>query len=161
MNPTGGVIEELPVYYYDQTDSKLFGGEIQLSYKTNIDWLSFDTSIEYINGEKSNGDYLPMIAPLTFRQDFTIELNENILELDVLYKSKQDNISEFESSTDSYFTVNLSGSHKVNIAENSLNIFWSVNNLLNQEYFDHLSRLKNLEIHEMGRNIAVGLNYNF
>ena len=161
LNPTGGVIDELPVYDYDQTDSKLFGGEIQLSYQTNIDWLSFDTSIEYINGEKSNGDYLPMIAPLTFRQDFTIELNDNILELDVLYKSKQDNVSEFESRTDSYFTVNLSGSHKVNMAENSLNVFWSVNNLLNQEYFDHMSRLKNLGIHEMGRNIAVGLNYNF
>ena len=47
------------------------------------------------------------------------------------------------------------------ISENSLNIFWSVDNLLNEEYFDHMSRLKNLGIHEMGRNISVGLNYNF
>ena len=81
--------------------------------------------------------------------------------MDFLYKSKQDNVSEFEASTDSYFTVNLSGSHKIDIAENSLNIFWSVDNLLNEEYFDHMSRLKNLGIHEMGRNISVGLNYNF
>ena len=86
LNPTGGVIDELPVYNYDQIDSKLFGGEIQLSYQTGIDWLSFNTSIEYLNGETSDGDYLPMIAPLTFRQDFTIDLNDNIFELDFLYK---------------------------------------------------------------------------
>jgi len=161
LNPTGGVIDELPVYNYDQTDSKLFGGEIQLSYQTGIDWLSFDTSIEYLNGETSEGDYLPMISPLTFRQDFTIDISDNIFKLDFLYKGEQSNVSEFESTTDSYFTVNLSGSHKVDMSDNSLNIFWSVNNLLNEEYIDHMSRLKNLGIHEMGRNISVGLNYNF
>jgi iron complex outermembrane receptor protein len=161
LNPTGGVIDELPVYNYDQTDSKLFGGEIQLSYQTGIDWLSFDTSIEYLNGETSEGDYLPMISPLTFRQDFTIDISDNIFKLDFLYKGEQSNVSEFESTTDSYFTVNLSGSHKIGISENSLNVFWSVDNLLDAEYIDHMSRLKNLGIHEMGRNISVGLNYNF
>ena len=65
MNPTGGVIDDLPVYNFDQTDSTIFGGSVHLSYDTNIDWLSFDTSIEYMNGETSDGDYLPMIAPLT------------------------------------------------------------------------------------------------
>ncbi len=161
LNPTGAVIDDLPVYHFDQTDSTIFGGSVHLSYDTNIDWLSFDTSLEYMNGETADGDYLPMIAPLTLNQDFTIDINDNIFELDLLYKSKQDNVSEFESSTDSYFTVNLSGSHKIDISDNSLNIFWSVDNLLDAEYMDHLSRLKNIGIHEMGRNISVGLNYNF
>jgi len=161
LNPTSAVIDDLPVYHFDQTDSTIFGGSVHLSYDTNIDWLSFDTSLEYMNGETADGDYLPMIAPLTLNQDFTIDINDNIFELDLLYKSKQDNVSEFESSTDSYFTVNLSGSHKIDISDNSLNIFWSVDNLLDAEYIDHLSRLKNIGIHEMGRNISVGLNYNF
>ena len=30
-----------------------------------------------------------------------------------------------------------------------------------KEYFDHLSRFKNMGIHEMGRNISVGLKYIF
>ena len=30
-----------------------------------------------------------------------------------------------------------------------------------KEYYDHLSRLKTAGIHEMGRNISVGLKYNF
>jgi len=161
LNPAGAVIDDLPVYNFAQTDSKIFGGSVHLSYDTNIDWLSSDTSVEYMNGETADGDYLPMIAPLTLNQDFTIDINDNIFELDLLYKSKQDNVSEFESSTDSYFTVNLSGSHKIDISDNSLNIFWSVDNLLDAEYIDHLSRLKNIGIHEMGRNISVGLNYNF
>ena len=161
LSPTGGVIDDLPVYHFDQTDSTIFGGSVHLSYDTNIDWLSFDTSIEYLNGETSDGDNLPMIAPLAFRQDFTIDINDNIFELDLLYKGEQSNVSEFEDFTDSYFTVNLSGSHKIDISENSLNVFWSVDNLLDAEYIDHMSRLKNLGIHEMGRNISVGLNYNF
>jgi len=42
-----------------------------------------------------------------------------------------------------------------------VNLFWSVSNVLDKEYYDHLSRLKTGGIHEMGRNISVGLKYNF
>jgi hypothetical protein len=30
-----------------------------------------------------------------------------------------------------------------------------------KEYVDHLSRLKNLNLHDIGRNISVGLKYSF
>jgi outer membrane receptor protein involved in Fe transport len=45
--------------------------------------------------------------------------------------------------------------------DNDLNIFWSVNNVFDTEYYDHLSRFKTVGIEEMGRNISVGLKYNF
>ena len=44
---------------------------------------------------------------------------------------------------------------------NDLNLFWRVSNVFDKEYYDHLSRLKTAGIHEMGRNISVGLNYKF
>ena len=40
-------------------------------------------------------------------------------------------------------------------------LVWSVNNLLDTEYYDHLSRFKKMSIHEMGRNFSFGLNYKF
>jgi iron complex outermembrane receptor protein len=45
--------------------------------------------------------------------------------------------------------------------DNDLNIFWSISNVFDKEYYDHLSRLKTAGIEEMGRNISVGLKYNF
>jgi iron complex outermembrane receptor protein len=44
---------------------------------------------------------------------------------------------------------------------NDLNVFWSIDNVFDKEYYDHLSRLKTIGIPEMGRNISVGLKYNF
>ena len=44
---------------------------------------------------------------------------------------------------------------------NDLNIFWSIDNVFDKEYFDHLSRLKEAGIHELGRNISIGLKYSF
>jgi iron complex outermembrane receptor protein len=49
----------------------------------------------------------------------------------------------------------------LNMANNDLNLFWSVSNLFDKEYIDHLSRLKNLNLNAMGRNISVGLKYSF
>ena len=57
--------------------------------------------------------------------------------------------------------MDLSGSHKVNLSDNDIDISWSINNLFDKEYFDHLSRFKTLGIHEMGRNISIGINYIF
>ena len=68
---------------------------------------------------------------------------------------------DFETTTESYSLVDISGSYMLNMANNNLNLFWSVSNLFDKEYVDHLSRLKNLNLHAMGRNISVGLKYSF
>ena len=81
--------------------------------------------------------------------------------LNIISKGKQNNVSQFETHTDSYFVVNLSGSHDINLTNNKLGLVWSINNLFDKEYYDHLSRFKTMGIHEMGRNISFGLNYKF
>ena len=40
-------------------------------------------------------------------------------------------------------------------------MFFGVLIMFDKEYYDHLSRLKRIGIPEMGRNISVGLKYNF
>ena len=87
--------------------------------------------------------------------------NSNNYKISIISKGKQNNVGQFETATDSYFVMNLSGSHKFNLGSNNLGFVWSINNLLDEEYYDHLSRFKNMGIHEMGRNISFGLNYKF
>ena len=83
------------------------------------------------------------------------------MEVDFIAKAKQGRVADFEEETDGYSVLNLSGNYKTSIFNNDVNLFWSVSNVFDKEYYDHLSRLKTAGIHEMGRNISVGLMYNF
>jgi iron complex outermembrane receptor protein len=161
LEPTGQTINSMSVYNYAQTDASLMGGEVYFSRSTSLDWLSYKTSFEYISGEKSEGGYLPFISPFTFKHAFNLDFDSTNYKISIISKGKQNNVDQFESPTDSYLLMNLSGSHEFNLTNNNLGFVWSINNLLDTEYYDHLSRFKKMGIHEMGRNFSFGLNYKF
>ena len=160
VNPTNDYVDDFQVYKYIQKDASLFGGEIYFNKETAVDWLSSETSLEFISGETSDRENLPLLSPVTINQSFVFDFDKNSFEISALAKGKKQNVGQFETQTDSYFLVNISGSHDLNFLDN-LTLGWSVDNLFDKEYVDHLSRLKNMGIHEMGRNISVGLNYSF
>ena len=91
---------------------------------------------------------------MDFSEDYSFEI-------DFVAKTKQSRISQFEEETDGYSLLNLSGYWKTSFLDNDLDIFWSIDNVFDTEYFDHLSRLKESGIAGLGRNISVGLKYNF
>ena len=162
ISPSRETEDGYNVYNYMQQDSYLWGGEINFSKNTGFDWLSYNTSLGYIFAESADGEALPFIAPLTFNQVFNIDFSSNYsLEIDFLAKAKQGRVAMFEEETDGYSVLNLSGNWMTTFLENDLNIFWSVSNVFDTEYYDHLSRFKTAGIEEMGRNISVGLKYNF
>ena len=162
VSPSRDRMDGFAVYNYMQQDSELYGGEISFDKKTGFDWLSYNTSLEYVFAESADGEALPFIAPLTFNQVFNIDFSSNYsFEIDFLAKAKQGRVSMFEEETDGYSILNLSGNWMTSFLENDLNIFWSVNNVFDTEYYDHLSRFKTAGIEEMGRNISVGLKYKF
>ena len=162
VSPSRDRMDGFAVYNYMQQDSELYGGEISFDKKTGFDWLSYNTSLEYVFAESADGEALPFISPLTFNQVFNIDFSSNYsFEIDFLAKAKQGRVSMFEEETDGYSILNLSGNWMTSFLENDLNIFWSVNNVFDTEYYDHLSRFKTAGIEEMGRNISVGLKYKF
>ena len=162
ISPSSDREDGFAVYDYMQQDSELYGGEISFAKKTSFDWLSYNTSLEYIFAESADGEALPFISPLTFNQIFNIDISSNYsFEIDFLAKAKQGRVSMFEEETDGYSVLNLSGNWMTSFLDNDLNIFWSISNVFDKEYYDHLSRFKTAGIEEMGRNISVGLKYNF
>ena len=162
ISPSSDREDGFAVYDYMQQDSELYGGEISFAKKTGFDWLSYNTSLEYIFAESADGEALPFISPLTFNQVFNIDFSSNYsFEIDFLAKAKQGRVSMFEEETDGYSVLNLSGNWMTSFLDNDLNIFWSISNVFDKEYYDHLSRFKTAGIEEMGRNISVGLKYNF
>jgi iron complex outermembrane receptor protein len=160
LNPTGNKIEGMPVYNYVQNDATLLGMELYADRETSLDWLSYKTSLSLLNGKKSGG-FLPLMPPITFKHSFNFDFGNNHFELRALAKGEKKNLALFETKTNSYLVVGVSGSHNLNLLDNNIDLSWSVNNLFDTEYYDHLSRLKNIGIYEMGRNISIGLNYKF
>ena len=159
--PSNEAVDGYKLYNFLQQNATLWGSELIYSKQTGIEWLSSNTSLEYINGKTSEGDPLPFIAPLTFKQIFSLDFSENYsVEINFVAKAKQSRVSLFEEETDGYSILNLSGNWKTSFLDDDLDIFWSVDNVFDTEYFDHLSRLKEAGIHEIGRNISVGLKYN-
>ena len=162
LQPTNTVIDGYQLHNFLQQDATLYGGEIHLNKNTSFDWLSYYTSLEYVFGETQDGMALPYISPLTFNQVFNISFSSNYsFEIDFVAKAQQNRTAMYEESTDGYSLLNLSGSWMTSLLGNDLNIFWNIDNVFDKEYYDHLSRLKTAGIHEMGRNISVGLKYNF
>ena len=162
LSPTRNFIDGLRVNDYLQQNAAIYGGEIQIAKNTGLDWLSYNTSLQYLFAETADGEPLPFISPLTFNQVFNIDFGSDFsMEVDFIAKAKQGRVADFEEETDGYSVLNLSGNYKTSIFNNDVNLFWSVSNVFDKEYYDHLSRLKTAGIHEMGRNISVGLKYNF
>ena len=162
LQPTNTFIDGLQLHNFLQQDATLYGGEIHLNKNTSFDWLSYYTSLEYVFGETQDGMALPYISPFTFNQVFNISFSSNYsFEIDFVAKAQQNRTALYEESTDGYSLLNLSGTWMTSFLGNDLNIFWSIDNVFDKEYYDHLSRLKTAGIEEMGRNISVGLKYNF
>ena len=161
LNPTSRTEDDYQVYEYIQKDASLFGGEISYTRESEIDWLSYESSLEFITGYTTDKEYLPFLSPITFNHSFNLDFDKSSFEISALFKGKKQKVPTYETQTDSYFLINISGSHDFNFLNKTLTLGWSVNNLFDKEYFDHLSRFKNMGIHEMGRNISVGLKYIF
>ena len=162
LQPTNTFIDGLQLHNFLQQDATLYGGEIHLNKNTSFDWLSYYTSLEYVFGETQDGMALPYISPFTFNQVFNISFSSNYsFEIDFVAKAQQNRTAMYEESTDGYSLLNLSGTWMTSFLGNDLNIFWSIDNVFDKEYYNHLSRLKTAGIEEMGRNISVGLKYNF
>ena len=160
--PSNEAVDGYKLYNFLQQNATLWGSELIYSKQTGIEWLSSNTSLEYINGKTSEGDHLPFIAPLTFKQIFSLDFSENYsVEINFVAKAKQSRVSLFEEETDGYSILNVSGNWKTSFLDDDLDIFWSVDNVFDTEYFDHLSRLKEAGIQEIGRSISIGLKYNF
>jgi iron complex outermembrane receptor protein len=70
----------------------------------------------------------------------------------------QDHPAEFETPTDAYWLLNAGINGNWQTKDRTFIFSITGNNLLNRNYYDHLSRFKEYGIHNIGRNIIIHLN---
>lgn len=166
--PTPAVISGNDVYEYVQNNAYLFGGEAGIHIHPHpLDWLHYRSSFENVIAKQENGNYLPLIPANQWKNNLKAEFNlaswfqKNYLSAQVNYTFNQHNISEFESKSIDYTLVNFGFGGEITLGKTKFDLFLNGNNIFNKNYIAHLSRLKNDGIPNMGRNIVLGLNFDF
>jgi len=164
LSPTGDLLEGADLYTYNQTNTKLWGGEIGLHYHPHtIHWLHIESNYSQVKAEDDSGNPLPLIPARVLTSKLSAELfssredrSGNVF-VELISRGKQERVAFNESRSDAYELVNTG----FDLERGKIHWRVGVDNLLNTAYVDHLSRLKADEIPNPGRNIYLGFNLSF
>ncbi len=167
-NNSGGYKE----YEYVQYNSvQLRGLEMNLHYHPHkLHNLHFEQSysiLQAINNDSQFG--LAMVPANSIKTkvifDFSsykslVKYKFNNISLYHIYKFEQNDFSEYEESTESYNVYNVRLSLKVT---SKFDLAIGVNNILNEEYTPHISRVRGVAggIPNPGRYISLNMKYSF
>ncbi|MFY0684909.1 MAG: TonB-dependent receptor [Balneola sp.] len=149
-------------YQFIGAEAQLYGFELSAEVELTQSFV-VDVSASYTIGKQdtvdTNGDNagtrpLPQIPP--FKAKSSIKYVKDGLEVGSRFKfaAEQDRTGEFETPTDSYFLTDLFAQYRFSSKKLLHTISLNVNNLLNEEYYNHLSRIKDLRP-EPGRNVTL------
>ncbi len=153
-------------YRFEGVEALMYGfeGSAELRLRRNI---SLDGMVSYTYGRRSvdddeaeitgfDGDTapLPMIPPLAFSLGATWAPGSLSLGSRVHHGSAQERLGEFETRTGAYTVVDLHAQYRFTHAGLLHTISLRLDNLLDEEYYNHLSRIKEL-FPEPGRNINL------
>ena len=168
LAPTGTQYLGFDVFRHKQFNANLYGSESMLAINFPFyERLRFETNFSTVTGKLSDGTYLPFIPPPKWTQQLQLKCNQgkrlNNVSFLVITEEHfvQDHPAEFETPTSAYWLLNagINGNWKTKRRTFIFSI--TGNNLLNRNYYDHLSRFKEYGIHNIGRNIIVHLNIPF
>ena len=150
------------LYIFDmrQTNAVFSGGEIAMHYHPHIaHWLHLESNLSIL----TNQDSLPFVPQNRLNNTIKVEFkNENKLNLNsfsaqYLHFFEQNSVAPYETPSSAYQILNFSCIGSIS-TKYKIGYSLGINNLLNVNYIDHLSRLKNYNIPNPGRNFFVKLS---
>ena len=166
-SPTNLEIEGYQVYQYVQNTANLYGGEIVVHFHPHpLDWLHIVSSFETVTGKLESGGYLPQIPANnwnnTIKTDFNNQqwLKDGFATLNISTTLKQDKVTGFDIASEGYTLLNLGLGGEIHFGKTIFNLNLNANNMLNETYIPHLSRLSSDGIPNIGRNFILGINFN-
>ena len=165
LSPTSDTTETgVDIFRYVQGNARIYGFETGAAYHPTK-WLLLKSTYSYLISNQDNGEYLPFIPQDKIRTDvrftkteFSFVDNLN-LSISTVYAFKQGKPAMFETATADYFLLNASFGFDIAFKKQSLNVKFFANNLLDEQYFDHLSTLKELDYYNIGRNVGVSFRF--
>ncbi len=143
----------LPIYATSGVKANLYGFEIQLDLRSIPNFRLF-TTLSHIVGKFAKANNLPQIPPL--KGNFGISyVTDNVnAGISTEFALKQSNIDNYEETTAGYAIINTYFQYSFSTDLHIHTISLNIDNLLNQEYRNHLSRVKQI-IPESGINLKM------
>jgi iron complex outermembrane recepter protein len=168
LAPTDTQYLGFDVFRYKQYDANLYGAEAMIGiYFPFYERLKWETNFSLVTGQLTTGAYLPFIPPPKWTNEFRLRVKNGrrIKDLSLFTQAEnhfaQNNPAEFETPTAAYWLLNAGLSGNWNTKFGRILFSLTANNLLNKNYYDHLSRFKEYGIHNIGRNVVVHLTIPF
>jgi iron complex outermembrane receptor protein len=166
LNPTAEYHSEDRIYRFLQDNSLLQGGEVSLDYNP-AGLIDINVSYSTVIGKRENGTYLPFMPAdkLNGKAKFNIPDWSVFFDFSFFVSAdfyfKQTRAAAEEDSTDAYVLINTGIQSSFSLWDNPLNFSIVVTNLFDEYYINHLSLLKPLGIHDIGRNITLSVDVPF
>ncbi len=156
------------IFYYKQQNAVISGIESAINiHPEDNRWFNWSTNYSYIDGSLAEGKPMPFIPAPKLNSDIKLtkksnkDLKELFIKPGITYVFEQTRTGEFETPTSDYYLVNLAAGCYFETKHNAYTLTLTGNNLLNQVYYDHLSRFKYFGIYNIGRNISLNFKLNF
>lgn len=157
---------DLNNYQFVGTEALLYGAEFSGEFQVLRNFV-VDASLSYTIGQRNvseseqqttgyDGDTrpLPQIPPFKIKSSLKYATGRFEIGSRVRYSAKQDRTGEFETPTESYILLDAFSQYRLE-GDNLMHTFsLNINNLLNTEYYDHLSRIKDLRP-QPGINVSL------
>ncbi len=162
LQPTSQFINGLQVYKFLQTNATLYGGELGIHYHPHtLHWLHLESNLSTTIAQDDNNNPLPLIPQTRIRTTAKVEVGKVIKNVFIsnTYKFYQDRISEFETQSSAYNLPSAGFNLQTKICKQLLDISFAINNILNTQYIDHLSRFKIFGIPNQGINFNLTMKY--
>ena len=148
----------LPIFATTGIRSRLYGIESKLDQKLSEDF-ALKANLSYTIGENLEENIpLPMIPPLKSRLELTYNHGKSIYSLYNNIALEQNRIDTFETITPGYAIFGAEYSTLINFDENVISLSLVLDNILNQEYYNHLSRIKSI-MPEPGINLRANVKW--
>ena len=165
LNPLDSVIENTPVFVYEQYDNvHLKGVEMNLHFHPHFaHQLHFDLGLSLLEGKNLDGGFLALMpannikTTIRYLFDKTAKpLRLNTVFIEYAHYIQQKNVAINEETTDSYNLLDGGLSFSFN-KQAIFDITLGVKNITNTTYVPHLSNLKSFMIPNPGRSFFIKL----
>lgn len=144
----------LPIYATSGVNAAIYGFEGSAKIKL-IDKFYFQTSFSQAIGEfRDTKKPLPQIPPVKGLNQIFFESEKFIAGISNEWALRQNRVDEFEEPTAGYAILNFYSQYIFTLGKFVSNVSLNIDNLLNQEYRNHLSRIKSI-YPESGRNLRL------
>jgi len=166
IQPNGSMVEGIKVFEYRQQNQVFFyGTDIGFHYHPHFAHkLHWESSFSYVNAHTGADSSISLIPQPRLANTLRLDLNLGQaikfkdIALTYVFCLPQNNVAYNESQSSAYNLVDFSGTFEYSKKSRiSLNV--GVKNLLNQQYIDHLSRLKNIAMYAPSRTFFISLQW--